>query len=149
MTIYETLLDEITVQMKNGNYDAISFLRYLNAQCQNKAMIMRTSVIDDDMVIGICKTEAKKVQEELDYAKKSGNASVETKTMMQQMFIDMFLPVMVDESTTREDAITIIAELNVSSMKEMVKVIGALKVKHGSLLDLSLASKIVKELLAN
>jgi uncharacterized protein YqeY len=148
MKIYENILAEITTQMKLGNYDAISFLRYLNAQCQNKAMALNSTIIDDDIVIAICKTEAKKIQEEMQFAKQSGNSSIVNKTTMQQMLLDIFLPVMIDETTTRADATTIIAELNVTSMKQMGKVIAALKAKHGSLLDTSIASKIVKEMLA-
>jgi len=61
--------------------------------------------------------------------------------------IRSFLPQQMDEATTRQAISAAIAETGASSLKDMGKVIAALKAKHAGSMDFGRASALVKELL--
>ena len=67
--------------------------------------------------------------------------------MKEIKIINEFLPKQLDEAQTKEICETLIKQLNAQSMKDMGKIMGALKKSHGDNLDFSKVSKIIKELL--
>lgn len=145
--IYDNLLVEIKNQMKECNSDAVKFLRYLNAQIQNRAMDSKSD-ITDEIVIAVCKTELKKIAETIKNIPDSDNSSL-IKMNMQQSFIDKLLPEMMDEETTRSVISSIIEELEASSIKDMGTVMKAVKEKYNpAYLNMKLVSTIVKETLS-
>ena len=62
--------------------------------------------------------------------------------------IEEFLPQQMSEDDTRAAIAAIIAESGAAGMKDMGKVVAALKAKHGTQLDMSKASGLVKAALA-
>jgi len=61
--------------------------------------------------------------------------------------INEFLPSQLDQNQTKEACVIAIKELEVDSIKAMGKVVKYLKDQHGGSVDMSLASKIIKEIL--
>ena len=62
--------------------------------------------------------------------------------------INEFLPQQMSEADTKAAIESIIKELNASSIKDMGKVMGALKTKYAGQMDMGSASGIIKGLLA-
>jgi uncharacterized protein len=58
--------------------------------------------------------------------------------------IEEFMPAQMSEDDTKAAIAAIIAEVGAEGMKDMGKVVGALKAKHGSQLDMGKASGLVK-----
>lgn len=62
--------------------------------------------------------------------------------------IEEFLPQQMGEDATKAAIAAIIAETGAAGMKDMGKVVAALKAKHGTELDMSKASGLVKAALS-
>ena len=62
--------------------------------------------------------------------------------------INIFLPKQLSEEETKKICEEVIKSVGASSMKDMGKVMGALKSKHSDTLDFSKVSSIIKELLS-
>ena len=58
--------------------------------------------------------------------------------------IDAFLPAQMDEAATQAAVAVAIAETGATSVKDMGKVMAALKAKHGAALDMSTVGPRVK-----
>ena len=63
--------------------------------------------------------------------------------------IESFLPAQMSENEVKAAIAAIIAETGAEGMKDMGKVVGALKAKHGSQLDMGKASGLVKAALVS
>jgi hypothetical protein len=61
--------------------------------------------------------------------------------------IETFLPKQLSEAETKKICEDVIKSTGASSMKDMGKVMGQLKMKHSDILDFSKVSNIIKELL--
>ncbi len=62
--------------------------------------------------------------------------------------IEEFLPAQLSDDDAKAAIAAIIAETGAAGMKDMGKVVAALKAKHGSQLDMGKASGLVKAALA-
>jgi uncharacterized protein YqeY len=63
--------------------------------------------------------------------------------------INEFLPSQLNQDQTKEACEKAIKDLEVDSIKAMGKVVKYLKDQHGGSIDMSLSSKIIKEILQN
>ena len=89
----------------------------------------------------------KQRNESCDVYKKAGrNELLENETKEIEV-ISFFLPKQLNEEETKKICEEVIKSSGASSIKDMGKVMGALKSKHADTLDFSKVSLIIKELL--
>ena len=79
--------------------------------------------------------------------KKAGRDDLLNNEKNEIKIISEFLPNQLNEEETLKLCEEIIKNTQASSMKDMGKVMGVLKAKHGNVLDFSNVSKILKKLL--
>ena len=104
-------------------------------------------MIDGD-IIAILKKMIKQRNESCEVYKKAGrNELLENETKEIEV-ISVFLPKQLSEEETKKICEDVIKSVGASSMKDMGKVMGALKSKHSDTLDFSKVSSIIKELLS-
>ena len=102
---------------------------------------------DADIVV-ILKKMIKQRNESCEVYKKAGrNELLENETKEIEV-ISVFLPKQLSEEETKKICEDVIKSVGASSMKDMGKVMGALKSKHSDTLDFSKVSLIIKELLS-
>ena len=102
----------------------------------------------DGDIIAILKKMIKQRNESCDVYKKAGrNELLENETKEIEV-INVFLPKQLSEEETKKICEDVIKSVGASSMKDMGKVMGALKSKHSDTLDFSKVSLIIKELLS-
>ena len=102
----------------------------------------------DGDIIAILKKMIKQRNESCDLYKKAGrNELLENETKEIEV-INVFLPKQLSEEETKKICEDVIKSVGASSMKDMGKVMGALKSKHSDTLDFSKVSSIIKELLS-
>ena len=77
-----------------------------------------------------------------------GRPELAAKEESEIVVIEEFLPQTLTGEALMDAVTAAIAETGASSAKDMGKVIGALKAKHGSALDMAVASAAVKAALA-
>ena len=80
---------------------------------------------------------------------KASRQELVDKESLEIDIINEFLPSQLDEEQTKEACKIAIKDLEVDSIKAMGKVVKYLKDQHGGSVDMSLASKIIKEILQN
>ena len=102
----------------------------------------------DGDIIAILKKMIKQRNESCEvYKKAGGNELLENETKEIEV-INVFLPKQLSEEETKKICEDVIKSVGASSMKDMGKVMGALKSKHSDTLDFSKVSSIIKELLS-
>ena len=103
-------------------------------------------LLDSD-ITSILKKMIKQRNESCDVYKKAGrNELLENETKEIEV-INFFLPKQLNEEETKKICEEVIKSSGASSIKDMGKVMGALKSKHADRLDFSKVSLIIKELL--
>ena len=104
--------------------------------------------INDGDITAILKKMIKQRNESCEVYKKAGrNELLENETKEIEV-ISVFLPKQLSEEETKKICEDVIKSVGASSMKDMGKVMGALKSKHSDTLDFSKVSSIIKELLS-
>ena len=103
--------------------------------------------IKDADVIGILKKMIKQRNESCEVYKKAGRAELLDNETKEINVISTFLPKQLSEEETKKICEEVIKSVGASSMKDMGKVMGALKSKHADTLDFSKVSGIIKGLL--
>ena len=103
--------------------------------------------LSDSDITNILKKMIKQRNESCDVYKKAGrNELLENETKEIEV-ISFFLPKQLNEEETKKICEEVIKSSGASSIKDMGKVMGALKSKHADTLDFSKVSLIIKELL--
>ena len=103
--------------------------------------------LNDEEVIGVLKKMIKQRNDSCDAYKKAGRDDLFNNEKNEIKVISEFLPNQLNEEETLKICEEIIKNTQASSMKDMGKVMGVLKAKHGNVLDFSNVSKILKTLL--
>ena len=103
--------------------------------------------LKDEEVIGVLKKMIKQRNDSCDAYKKAGRDDLFNNEKNEIKVISEFLPNQLNEEETLKICEEIIKNTQASSMKDMGKVMGVLKAKHGNVLDFSNVSKILKKLL--
>ena len=102
----------------------------------------------DGDIIAILKKMIKQRNESCDVYKKAGrNELLENETKEIEV-ISVFLPKQLSGEETKKICEDVIKSVGASSMKDMGKVMGALKSKHSDTLDFSKVSSIIIEILS-
>jgi len=103
--------------------------------------------LKDEEVIGVLKKMIKQRNDSCEAYKKAGRDDLLNNEKNEIKIISEFLPNQLNEEETLKLCEEIIKNTQASSMKDMGKVMGVLKAKHGNFLDFSNVSKILKKLL--
>jgi uncharacterized protein YqeY len=86
-------------------------------------------------------------QESADIYAKAGRPELETQEREEIAIIGEFLPKQMSDDEVKAAITAAIAETGASSMKDMGKVVGALRAKYAGQIDFSKASGLVKGML--
>jgi len=103
--------------------------------------------VTDSDVTAILKKMIKQRNESCEVYKKAGRKELLESETREIEVISIFLPKQLSEEETKKICQETVKAVNASSMKDMGKVMGALKSKHADTIDFSKVSSIIKELL--
>ncbi|MEK7342314.1 MAG: GatB/YqeY domain-containing protein [Pseudomonadota bacterium] len=137
--------------MKAGDKDRLAAVRLILAKLKDRDIELRvaSSVPDDDVVVvDVLQKMAKQRRESIEMFKSGGRDELAAKELAELDVIESFLPTQMSEDETRAAIERIKAEVGASSVKDMGKVMAVLKERHGSVIDMSKASGLVKAALA-
>ena len=133
--------------MKAGDKQRLAAVRLILAKLKDKDIELRTSsqVPDDDLVVtDVLQKMAKQRRESITLYEQGGRDELAAVEKAELEVIEQFMPAQMSEDDTKAAIAAIIAELGAEGMKDMGKVVGALKAKHGTQLDMGKASGLVK-----
>ncbi|MEO7551760.1 MAG: GatB/YqeY domain-containing protein [Croceibacterium sp.] len=147
----ERIKSETIAAMKGGQKQRTAALRLIAAKIKDRDIELRTSdkpVEDDALVIDVLQKMAKQRRESIEMFRAGGRAELEAQERGELAVIEEFMPAQMGEGETRAAIEAIKAELGASGPKDMGRVMAELKARHGSELDMSKASGLVKAALA-
>ncbi|MEO1045087.1 MAG: GatB/YqeY domain-containing protein [Pseudomonadota bacterium] len=140
--------------MKGGDKPRTTAIRQIMAKIKDQDIAMRTSDgkgdsggDDDAMVVDVLRKMAKQRRESIAMYRHGGRDELADAEENELTVIEEFLPAQMDEEATRAAIEAIKAETGAEGMKDMGKVMGLLKQRHGSQLDMGKASALVKAVL--
>tara|TARA_B100000579_G_C22504775_1_gene698648 strand:+ start:158 stop:613 length:456 start_codon:yes stop_codon:yes gene_type:complete len=140
---------ELSKAIKSGDKNRIHTLRLMLAAIKDKEIANRSSgensEISNESVIQILKKMVKQRNDSIEMFAKANRDELVNKERSEISVIDEFLPQQISEEETKILCTEAIAKTDASSLKEIGKVIKFLKENSDSNLDISLASKILKE----
>ena len=137
--------------MKAGDKPRLAAVRLILAKLKDKDIELRTAttVPDDDVLVtDVLQKMGKQRRESITMYEAGGRQELADVEKAELAVIEEFLPQQMSEDDTRAAIAGLIAETGAAGMKDMGRVVAALKAKHGTQLDMSKASGLVKAALA-
>ncbi len=150
--IREKLTSAMKDAMRAKAEPATTTIRMINAAIKQKdidvARPRGDQQISDDEVLNLLQSLIKSRRESAEMYKQGSRQDLVDKEEAEIAVIAQFLPKQMSEEETKAAVRELAASLGASSVKDMGKVMGALKTKYAGQLDMSKASAIVKQVLA-
>ena len=100
---------------------------------------------DDDLVTDVLQKMAKQRRELIEMYEEGGRDELAEKERQELAVIEEFLPRQMSEEETKAAIAQVKADIGADSVQDMGKVMAELKSRHGALMDMSTASRLVKE----
>ena len=146
----EKLKEDLKVAMKAGEREKVDALRLINAALKDKDIEARVSggTVSDADVLAVLQKMIKSRQESLDIYEKNNRPDLAAKEKSEIDVISSYLPAQLGEAEAAEAIKAAIAEVGASSIKDMGKVVAALKAKYTGKMDFAKASAAVKAALS-
>ena len=150
MSLRNQIEEKLNQALKAKDKNTYPTLRLVVSAIKDAEIAGRTKgqkEMSDSDITTILKKMIKQRNESCEVYKKAGrNELLENETKEIEV-INAFLPKQLSEEETKKICADIVKSVGASSMKDMGKVMGALKSKHSDTLDFSKVSSIIKELL--
>ena len=150
MPLKKQIEDKLNAALKAKDKNTYPTLRLIVSAIKDAEIAGRSKgqkEIKDSDVIGILKKMIKQRNESCEVYKKAGRTELLESEIKEINVINTFLPKQLSEEETKKICEEVIKSVGASSMKDMGKVMGALKSKHADTLDFSKVSGIIKGLL--
>jgi uncharacterized protein len=133
--------------MKAGDKATVNAIRLIQAAIKNRDIELRTASAtpDDDLVVTeVLQKMIKQRRESIELYEKGGRQELADAEAGEVAVIERFLPQQMSESDAALAIDAIATELGATSVKDMGRVMAALKERHAGQLDMSKASALVK-----
>ena len=147
MALRDQFTDQLKTSMKAGTAARTSTLRMIMAKLKDVDIAARPKGIDkvpDDEVSAMLRGMVKSRRESVELYKQGGRQDLVDKEEAEIGVIESFLPQQMDEAATAAAVDAAIAETGAASIKDMGKVMAALRAKHAATLDMAKAGPLVK-----
>ena len=138
---------EIIELMKSGQKEELEITRYIFSLIQKEEKDKNIELKDSE-VIQVLKKAIKRNQDSLTQYKLADRQDLASREEREIEIIKKYLPAELSESEVKEIIRKSIQETGAESIKDLGKVLGLIKKKHGDEIDMSVASKLVKESLS-
>ena len=146
----EKITADLKTAMKAGDRAKVDALRLINAGLKDKDIEARgagKTLLEDD-VLALLQKMIKSRQESLDIYEKNNRPELADKERFEIAVISSYLPSQISEAEVAEAIHAAVAELGATSIKDMGKVVAALKAKYAGRMDFGKASAVVKAALS-
>jgi uncharacterized protein YqeY len=151
MSLREDITAAVKTSMLARDAERTSTLRMIQAKLKDTDIAARPkgiAAIPDDEIFAMLRSMIKSRKDSVTMYRQGGREELALKEETEIAVIEEFLPQTLSGEALMDAVTAAIAETGASSAKDMGKVIGALKAKHGAALDMAVASAAVKAALA-
>ena len=150
MSLKQQIEEKLNSALKAKDKNTYPTLRLIISAIKDAEIAGRSKgvkEIADNDINAILKKMVKQRNESCEVYKKAGRDELLKSELKEIEIINAFLPKQLSEEETKKICQETIKSVGASSMKDMGKVMGALKAKHADTIDFSKVSLIIKELL--
>ncbi len=149
MSLEKKIEEKLNESLKNKDKTVFPTLRLIISAIKDYkiASKVREGSLKDQEIISILKKMNKQRNDSCIAYKKAGREDLLKKEQDEISIINNFLPKQMSEEETKNICKKVIENLGANSIKDMGKVMAALKKDYGDVLDFSNVSKVIKEFL--
>ena len=150
MSLKQQIESKLNEALKAKDKNTYPTLRLVVSAIKDAEIAARSkgqNEISDSDITAILKKMIKQRNESCEVYKKAGRRELLESETREIEVINIFLPKQLNEEETKKICQEIVKSVGASSMKDMGKVMGALKSKYADTIDFSKVSLIIKELL--
>lgn len=147
MSLRQAFTDQLKVSMKAGDAARTSTLRMILARLKDVDIAARprgVAAVPDEEILAMLRGMVKSRRESVELYRQGNRPDLVEKEEAEIAVIEGFLPRQMDEAAMREAMEAAVAETGASSVKDMGKVMAALKAKHAATLDMARVGPLVK-----
>lgn len=151
MSLREQFTDQLKASMKAGDPARTSTLRMILARLKDTDIAVRPKGVErvpDEDIVSMLRGMVKSRRELVEMYRQGHRQDLADKEEAEIAVIEAFLPRQMDEAAMIEAVAAVIAETGAANIKDMGKVMAALRAKHAATLDMSKAGPMVKARLA-
>src|SRR4051795_12152708 len=137
--------------MKAGDARRVSTLRMVNATLKNADIEARGQgkpALTDDDVLGLLQKMIKQRHESVELYEKGGRPELAAQEREEITIISAYLPKQMTDQEIHDTIGALVKEVGASAMKDMGKVMAAIKERYTGKLDVAKASAAVKKMLS-
>ena len=147
----EDINNAVKVAMKAKDERTLSTLRMVNSTIKNADIEARGQgkpQLSDADLLAVLQKMIKQRQEAVELYDKGGRGELAAQEREEIAVISAYLPKQMSEHDVKAAIAAVIAETNAGGIKDMGKVIGALKAKYAGQMDFGKASALAKAALS-
>jgi uncharacterized protein YqeY len=147
MSLRERFTEELKAAMKAGDKGKLGAVRLIQAALKDKDIEARGAgkgQASDEEILALLQKMVKQRQESAAIYAANARPELADAENAEIAVISAFLPQQMSEEEVKTAIAAAIAETGAASMKDMGKVVAALKVKHSGQMDFAKASGLVK-----
>ncbi|MHC8510423.1 MAG: GatB/YqeY domain-containing protein [Rhodospirillales bacterium] len=149
MSIRARLTEALKDAMKAKQEAAVATIRLILAALKDRDIAARGTGADaelnDDQIMQLLQSMVKQRGESIRMYKEGKREDLAAREALEIDIIKTFLPEQMDDAATAAAVAAAVSETGAANLKDMGKVMAALKERHAGRMDFSLASKLVKE----
>jgi uncharacterized protein YqeY len=152
MSVREDLTNAMKAAMKSGDKERLSTIRLVNAAIKDKDIAGRekgAETISEPEIIELLAKMVKSRDESVRAYEDGGRPELAAQERAEIAVIRGFMPAQMEPAETEAAIRSVVGELNATAMKDMGRVIAALKERYAGRMDFGKASAIVKAALTS
>ena len=146
MSLIDKIDEKYKSSIKEKDSNSINTLRLIRSAIKDKEISNRgkQETITDADVLFLLQNLVKQRKDSIEAFKKANRQDLIDKESLEISVIEKFLPKQKSENEIKEIIENIIKENNLSSIKDMGKLMGIIKSDYAGVLDMGVAGKIAK-----
>ncbi len=149
MSLEKKIEEKLNLSLKNKDKNVFPTLRLIISAIKDEKISskVRDGSLKDTVVTNILKKMIKQRNDSCDAYQRAGRTDLLEKEKKEIEIINEFLPKQMSDEEMKKICEATVKNLSATSMRDMGKVIGALKKDYSDVLDFSKVSVIIKEIL--
>ena len=153
MSLREQIEEKYKNSVKSKNTNEINTLRLIKSAIQDKEIENRSAnnsiEINDQQILGLMQNLIKQRRDSIESFKSANRTDLIELENKEIEIINQFLPKQLNEEETKKIIVNFLKNNDLSSLKDMGKVMNYLKSNYAGSVDMSLAGKIAKNFLGS
>jgi uncharacterized protein YqeY len=151
MGLRDDINESLKTAMKAGDKRRVSTLRLVGAAIKDRDIQGRTqgrdSGVGDAQIVELLAKMVKQRQESLEIYEKAGRDDLAGQEREEIAIIQGFMPKQLSDDEVKSAVAAVIKDVGATSIKDMGKVMAALKSRHSGQMDFGKAGAVVKALI--